>query len=140
MLLFVAIQVQTLSSPATSGPVSQKRTRKRTKVLSIARKYVKSHKLRKITHLKVNPFLCKHPIRLLIRILRIRREPPTLQPKEPPPSLLEADLTEFDMQNSHLPSEVLYMLKNVRLVPCHGILQELLILFYFKQCIESYLQ
>lgn len=30
--------------------------------------------------------------------------------------MLEADLTEGDLANSHLPSEVLYMLKNVRSV------------------------
>ncbi|NXR34109.1 PLPL6 esterase, partial [Zosterops hypoxanthus] len=89
------------------------RFRKRDKVLFYSRKI-----MRKVT-LGVTAGLarpCHRPLGVSASFLRIQKEPPTLQLKEPPPSVLEADLTEFDVASSHLPSEVLYMLKNVRVL------------------------
>uniref|UniRef100_Q6ZV29-3 Isoform 3 of Patatin-like phospholipase domain-containing protein 7 n=1 Tax=Homo sapiens TaxID=9606 RepID=Q6ZV29-3 len=103
-------------------PTPQYRFRKRDKVMFYGRKI-----MRKVTTLPntlvENTALPRQRARkrtkvlsLAKRILRFKKEYPALQPKEPPPSLLEADLTEFDVKNSHLPSEVLYMLKNVRVL------------------------
>uniref|UniRef100_A0A8C6YCW8 Cyclic nucleotide-binding domain-containing protein n=1 Tax=Naja naja TaxID=35670 RepID=A0A8C6YCW8_NAJNA len=90
------------------------RFRKRDKVLfygrKIMRKVIKNHSTKMNTSINLRVFFS------VLRILRIKKELPILQLKEPPPSVLEADLTEFDVANSHLPSEVLYMLKNVRVL------------------------
>uniref|UniRef100_A0A8C3DMW5 lysophospholipase n=1 Tax=Corvus moneduloides TaxID=1196302 RepID=A0A8C3DMW5_CORMO len=107
--------VPSLSPEVPTQEPPRYRFRKRDKVLFYSRKI-----MRKVTlgaaagpapghrHPRVTPVSAS--------FLRIQKEPPTLQLKEPPPSVLEADLTEFDVASSHLPSEVLYMLKNVRVL------------------------
>uniref|UniRef100_A0A2I3RWT3 lysophospholipase n=1 Tax=Pan troglodytes TaxID=9598 RepID=A0A2I3RWT3_PANTR len=120
--VLILFMFRRLSQFRQAQPTPQYRFRKRDKVMFYGRKI-----MRKVTTLPntlvENTALPRQRARkrtkvlsLAKRILRFKKEYPALQPKEPPPSLLEADLTEFDMKNSHLPSEVLYMLKNVRVL------------------------
>ncbi|XP_066564177.1 patatin-like phospholipase domain-containing protein 6 isoform X3 [Amia ocellicauda] len=119
LIFFVLRRIQLRNIQAQETP--KYRFRKRDKVMFYGRKIMR--KVSQSTSSLVGttssrPRLKKKQKMLNIakKILRFKKEVPTLQMKEPPPSVLEADLTEFDVANSHLPSEVLYMLKNVRVL------------------------
>ncbi|XP_041099669.1 patatin-like phospholipase domain-containing protein 6 [Polyodon spathula] len=119
LLFFKLRRIQFRSRQAQESP--KYRFRKRDKVMFYGRKIMR--KVSQSTSSLVGtttsrPRMKKKQKMLSIakKILRFTKEVPTLQLKEPPPSVLEADLTEFDVANSHLPSEVLYMLKNVRVL------------------------
>uniref|UniRef100_A0AAR2LNU7 lysophospholipase n=1 Tax=Pygocentrus nattereri TaxID=42514 RepID=A0AAR2LNU7_PYGNA len=116
LIFFVLRRIQLRKAP-------KYRFRKRDKVLFYGRKIMRkvsqsTSSLVGTSSSSSRPRLKKKQKMLNIakKILRFKKEVPTLQMKEPPPSVLEADLTEFDVANSHLPSEVLYMLKNVRVL------------------------
>ncbi|KAM6972015.1 patatin-like phospholipase domain-containing protein 6 isoform 2-T3 [Aplochiton taeniatus] len=121
ILIFFALRrIQLRNLEAQEAP--KYRFRKRDKVLFYGRKIMR--KVSQSTSSLVGTATSSRPrlkkkqkmLNIAKKILRFKKEVPILQAKEPPPSVLEADLTEFDVANSHLPSEVLYMLKNVRVL------------------------
>uniref|UniRef100_A0A8C2I2Q8 lysophospholipase n=1 Tax=Cyprinus carpio TaxID=7962 RepID=A0A8C2I2Q8_CYPCA len=120
LIFFVLRWMQLRKREAQEAP--KYRFRKRDKVLFYGRKIMR--KVSQSTSSLVGSTSSSRPrlkkkqkmLNIAKKILRFKKEVPILQMKEPPPSVLEADLTEFDVANSHLPSEVLYMLKNVRVL------------------------
>uniref|UniRef100_A0A6Q2YIH3 lysophospholipase n=1 Tax=Esox lucius TaxID=8010 RepID=A0A6Q2YIH3_ESOLU len=120
LIFFVLRRIQLRNLEAQEAP--KYRFRKRDKVMFYGRKIMR--KVSQSTSSLVGTASSSRPrlkkkqkmLNIAKKILRFKKEVPTLVAKEPPPSLLEADLTEFDVANSHLPSEVLYMLKNVRVL------------------------
>ena len=120
LILLVVRRLRVQKTPAPEGP--RYRFRKRDKVLFYGRKIMRKVSQSTSSLVDTSVSTTSRPrmkkklkmLNIAKKILRIQKETPTLQRKEPPPSVLEADLTEGDLANSHLPSEVLYMLKNVR--------------------------
>ncbi|CAL8331411.1 unnamed protein product [Merluccius merluccius] len=120
LIFFILRRIQLRNLEAQEVP--KYRFRKRDKVMFYGRKIMR--KVSQSTSSLVGTSSSSRPrlkkkqkmLNIAKKILRFKKEVPTLQAKEPPPSVLEADLTEFDVANSHLPSEVLYMLKNVRVL------------------------
>uniref|UniRef100_A0A7N5ZU46 lysophospholipase n=1 Tax=Anabas testudineus TaxID=64144 RepID=A0A7N5ZU46_ANATE len=120
LIFFILRRIQLRNLEAQEAP--KYRFRKRDKVMFYGRKIMR--KVSQSTSSLVGTSSSSRPrlkkkqkmLNIAKKILRFKKEVPTLQAKEPPPSVLEADLTEFDVANSHLPSEVLYMLKNVRVL------------------------
>ncbi|CAL1601765.1 unnamed protein product [Knipowitschia caucasica] len=121
ILIFFVLRRMKLRNEETEE-TPKYRFRKRDKVMFYGRKIMR--KMSQSTSSLVGTSSTSRPrmkkkqkmINIAKKILRFQKEVPILQAKEPPPSVLEADLTEFDVANSHLPSEVLYMLKNVRVL------------------------
>uniref|UniRef100_A0A665WWD5 lysophospholipase n=1 Tax=Echeneis naucrates TaxID=173247 RepID=A0A665WWD5_ECHNA len=120
LIFFILRRIKLRNLEAQEAP--KYRFRKRDKVMFYGRKIMR--KVSQSTSSLVGTSSSSRPrlkkkqkmLNIAKKILRFKKEVPTLQAKEPPPSVLEADLTEFDVANSHLPSEVLYMLKNVRVL------------------------
>ncbi|CAD7685676.1 unnamed protein product [Nyctereutes procyonoides] len=122
LILLLVRRLRVPKTPAPEGP--RYRFRKRDKVLFYGRKIMRKVSQSTSSLVDASVSTTSRPrmkkklkmLNIAKKILRIQKEAPTLQRKEPPPAVLEADLTEGDLANSHLPSEVLYMLKNVRVL------------------------
>nr|AAI12749.1 Patatin-like phospholipase domain containing 6 [Bos taurus] len=122
LILLLVRRLRVPKAPAPDGP--RYRFRKRDKVLFYGRKIMRKVSQSTSSLVDASVSTTSRPrmkkklkmLNIAKKILRIQKEAPTLQRKEPPPAVLEADLTEGDLANSHLPSEVLYMLKNVRVL------------------------